>query len=517
MSPSWGMGGNLGLSGFNKYYLDKIIPPPPPVGMVAHLRVDNRKLTPDDKFINIDVDRYDYRLIGVHRNIGYNQILYLGVNGDTSSKYINTYIEAQGTPSGGSYTSDMFKLSEVNNGGDAYDGFFEYYIDGASNKQTFFNGGAHLRSTSNNQSVINSMYWNDVSVPATEINLYDDGNNNDYDIDIWLFIKEKQQAFDGFTFLEEIDLTGSETFAEFTGLQGDTDLDYIIEIQNMSNATAFEPKIVINNDTGTNYANNIMRGDDVGHEGKTIDPDDCIRMIDTKADSNLAFYTRIHAISGSQRTVLSMSGNSDPEMAQAVGWWKDTDQEITSLKVTFPTGTTGKVRLYKTNPQDPYLFERINVDGVFNEGYEFTGLGGDDVLYEISACLVNKAGGAGAGKIVFNGDLGSNYRYIRLRSADNELTGAKGNTSRVFGAQCNNLTTGHTRVVMYNKVGRYRPIIARLSYYNGGYYFESNGQSWKNEIDDITAIKYYQDSTKEVKGFVELRRIQLPTANIMPI
>lgn len=514
MSPSFGMAANLGLSGFNKFY--SMLKASPPTGEVAHLRVDNRKLTPDDKFINIDTSKYDYRLIGVHRYNGASQELFLGVNSDNSNNYYDTYMFANGVVDSSYSNSDRMRLSVVDSGGDTYDGFFEYYIDGETGKPTFFNGNAHLRDASNNASIIQSAYWDDTN-PVTEINLLPDINDGNYDIDLWLFIKEKLNAFDGYYFDSKVELTGTETEIEFPNLQGDIEKDYIIAISNLSNNALFDPMLIFNNDSGANYVNNIFIADDVNYEGKTIDPDNGIRIIETEAEKGLTHYMRIHARSGGERSTVAISGNNNPTMQETVGWWKNTVDEITNIKITIPTGTTGTVYLYKQSNNDPCLVDEIEVDGVFDEGHTFNVPSGDDILYEFTACLYNTEGGASSGKIIINGDIDSNYRYIRMRSLDNVLSSGKGNTARLFAAQCNNGTIGQTKLVMYSKKGRYKPVISKLGYYSGGYYFENYGQAWKNDVDDIRTIKYFQDSTKPVKGYVRLRAIQLPTADIQPV
>lgn len=126
-------------------------------------------------------------------------------------------------------------------------------------------------------------------------------------------------------------LTGSVSTIDITGLNGDTDIEYEIHCYFVMSANC-NVRLQFNNDTGTNYR--IAGGDFAYLETPAS-------ITNTNAFANIKIYAK----SGGKRNIILTSSTIDAGFASSGGWWKNTADNITSIKfsqsstATFNAGT----------------------------------------------------------------------------------------------------------------------------------------------------------------------------------
>ena len=220
------------------------------------------------------------------------------------------------------------------------------------------------------------------------------------------------------------------------------------------------------------------------------------------------------AESGRQRAVLFNRTRTDQNQSNEAQWWTNTADELTSINLTFTAGITGRAVLYKRASTESRLVSREAIDGDFSAGKTWSGLLGDtDGMYEIICNTVDKGADAGYLQMTLNGDTGSNYEYQILRGYGATANAATGTVSGVNLDQHYGQISSFAKLILFPVSGKYRPILLELSYKNsvGDLTIALIPYWWHNTADEITSIKIANSVTTAIKGFIQLKKIALPS------
>jgi hypothetical protein len=316
------------------------------------------------------------------------------------------------------------------------------------------------------------------------------------------------------------ELTATTSSVTISGLNGDTDLEYmLISRVNLAEEAPTAPEAVLrfNGDSGSNYGIQRMQGQNTSAGAARFTPTYFARLGYSETETEISFSKcHIFAKSGKERTGLTLEANRITGTTVDAIWsyanvWSNTADEITSMTIAATDDNLGIgarfILLKKVHATDAMKTGELTpnqVTGAWERVYSNTltsaattvtisGLTGNtDCVYKLIAYFNNSSASASDFQIRPNNDSGSNYGFQRL-VGNNATVAASRNTS-VTGlnfayAAASNVCPAE--ILIYAKSGYERTAIGtRPNSISGTTVTEIGkwGQSWNNTADEITSL-----------------------------
>jgi len=474
---------------------------------------------------SLEGDLYDYRVF-LFTGLGLDDVTacqwYLQCNSDTATNYRNYELKGAGisaTAAAGNSDSSINIMEGPGNTFTTSTGFMTMIdITGPSGDERSVSSW-ECGADTNLVSKLNYGWWQNTADEITSITIgSDDADTYDAHIMIWAIPRDASQS--KWQLIEKQSLSSTDINAspiDFTGLSGDTDIQYKLELDLEATATELY-RLFLNNDTGANYEEQFHRTN-TGTDFSTNLTSNEVNLSYTSAMADQIFYSAvINAESGEDRTILSKFTNNDAsgiETAEEVAWWKNTADELTSIKIDTSTASsvTGEARLYRrSNPDSisdllPYeLFHSKDLSSTdYSAGDTISITGNSYGLIKIEGLIKNTTGDIEL-RAQFNADTGSNYEEQDLK-ADSATSSAAANT-RTYLTLCKlqNANMSYFETYMYlPNTGRSRPAVTRMGYDDNA--VEHISQAWDNTADEITSIKIFASSTDGITGTLKVSRL----------
>jgi hypothetical protein len=297
-------------------------------------------------------------------------------------------------------------------------------------------------------------------------------------------------------YMAELNWSSESTEKSFTGLDGDTDIQYRLTYEGDQDLL-----VEYNNDNGSNYVLQYLLNGNGSIAAANITQTS--QRLDGKNGEVI-----INAESGIDRLGTYFGSDTiNSQQRKAAYWWQNTADNLTSLECRLASSGTGSCKLYRRiNPTviaDVLPFETIktfDVSGNYSSGDTLSGLTCDDYkLIKIEWI------GTGATNILiqFNSDTGSNYTYQRVRGSTS--TADATNTTLTFSPLKNGndaSENSYSTFYLYPKSGEYRPSLTKMMYDEDTISFWGNW--WLNSANEITSIKTYSGTTDSLSGQIKI-------------
>ena len=316
---------------------------------------------------------------------------------------------------------------------------------------------------------------------------------------IMVYRVPKESVQGSWEYMKELSWSSETAEKSFTGLDGDTDIQYMLQWDGDQNLS-----IECNNDAGSNYTRQLL----YNSSGTILALNQTVAGIGCGDNSRVI----INAESGVDRlSHVSSSQTTSAQQSRTPYWWQNTGDNITSLDLTPGASATGTCKLYrKINPNttsDPLPFETIkvfDVSGDYSAGDTLSGLTCDDYkMIKVEWLGVQNVAGTTYLRMQFNADTGSNYTYQYL-NAFNSTTSAASGTIQYLGLTVGGdaSETSHGVAYIYPKSGEYRPVLNKQMKDEDQIVFYADW--WLNSADPIESIKVYADNTNSLSGQIKI-------------
>ena len=448
---------------------------------------------------------YDYELVYVVTEVSGNTNMELTLNSDTGPNYRRYRMRGKASAADAAVGDTLTKVDRIAECTDpSRPSFGKMKLTGSSGDERFM---SLFYSSYDGSTVITpqSCFWKNTVDEVTSITLTV-SNSVTSDAHIVLYRTPKEASQEKWELIETKSWTNSSSDQTFSGLDGDTDLQYKITLDEDTENIWLR----INNDLGTNYTRQML-----------YNQNGTIASINTSGLNRILFEgssssITINAKTGVERLCQASSSNKGAarDQAEQAIWYSNTATNITSLVLTNLSSSTGTAKLYrKRNPNTigetlPFeMVEEVAVSGDFSAGHTFNVTNSDDVLLYKLEWL----GGSGAElRYQINSDTGSNY-------SNQYLSGFGGGASAGSGTNIYHrlIASGtseqrYADSYIYPKSGENRPVLNREYYEQAsieGIFFYS--QWWNNSADIISSIKVFGATTTSTTGTLKLSRIMI--------
>lgn len=465
----------------------------------------------------LEGDLYDYEIIFYHTipTTGHSYIsAYL--NSDITANYRSYYMQGfSGTVQGGA--SDVTTVFHTSTRFFAGTAFSKFRITGSSGDERHIDVMG-MGDAAGSTVYKKSAYWKN-TVDEVQSLHFIDSYNRTADAHIILYRTPKEASQEKWESVDSQSVTSQDlntTPVNFTGLSGDTDIEYrlVYSGEMLVNGTGI--LLRINSDTGTNYTRQYLR-----NVGGTLDASvfglSYIELVQNPGNSEVNGSCIINAESGVKRLVnvsSSSAGGPTDQWENAI-WWNNTLDEVDELTV-LATGTsssfTGAFKLYRRkNPNTigdtlPFeMVEEVAVSGDFSSGHTFNVTNSDDVLmYKLEWLGANTSGSIDL-RLQFNGDTGSNYTRQYLYGTSSTVSAQSATSTQFSFANPENADQSYACTYIYPKSGENRPILNRNIFDENAIRLQAAW--WTNAVDEITSIKAYALNTDSLTGTLKLSRI----------
>jgi len=313
------------------------------------------------------------------------------------------------------------------------------------------------------------------------------------------------------------ELAAATTSLTISSLDGDVDKEYKIILRIVNGYNGASSYLVrINNDSTSIYGKQYLycggaAGTDIG-AGRQVN--DSFNIGDAEALSQLSMCEFI--ISGKtgyvrtaiQKSTTSISGTTPKYVTLAGHSYNETSTNITSLVIlasqTNGLGIGSRIILLKRATSVKYCWQEIynTTLGAATTSVTISGLtGNSDVLYRLTARVVNGYNGAAGFHLRLNNDTGTNYGYQYLNASDTSISAAKGTaTSLAYALGYSNALSRLTlsTILLFAKSGYVRTAIVKSTYdivTTTVSTMQMRGWSWNNTADEITSLVILADQT----------------------
>ena len=471
--------------------------------LIAELdRSQNLNTTPID-ITGLQGDVYDYTLIAFFESESSGTALNLTFNNDSGTNY-RFYVMT-----GDSATANAQALNTttatLESYAYSYPSFLLVNISGESGGERKISGQLSLSSASGDTKVrVLDSYWKNTANEITSIQLSKGASiTSTFHIMVYRVPKESIQG--SWEYMKELSWSSETAEKSFTGLDGDTDIQYMLQWDGDQGMG-----VQCNNDGGSNYPKQYLR-----NTGGTINAGNFASQVTVFTASTQSTYI-INAESGVDRLIYG-SGSGDygsgVDQAQTCNWWQNKPDNLTSLDLTPGASATGTCKLYrKINPNttsDPLPFETIkvfDVSGDYSAGDTLSGLTCDDYkMIKIEWLGSNSTTTGAIIGVRFNSDTGSNYDRQYLRARGSTASAASSTVTSNSVAFNDDGTQNYGVIYIYPKSGEYRPSLMRTLGSSGTveelWFF---AQWWKNSVDEIISITTFSSSTDSLSGQIKI-------------
>lgn len=444
-----------------------------------------------------DGDLYDFHFFAfVDSGTGTGGNLNITLNSDTGTNY-NTYLMS-------GYTTTA--IASVSTGGTSISlGDFARWSSGrnglAMGSLTGESGANRKFSVEYcegfPQRQVKDHYWTNTADPIDEITFTGSVSASyKWHIEVYRVPKESDQG--SWEYMKELSWSSETTEKSFSSLDGDTDIQYMIQWDGDQDI-----QVQCNNDGGTNYLRQLLY-----NNNGTITSLNQTNLTSSSGSDQTIFI--INAESGVDRLIyLSSSQASISQQVQQVSYWQNTADNLTSLDCTPSASATGTAKLFRrVNPSitsEPLPFETIKtfeVSGDYSAGDTLSGLTCDDYKMIKIEWLGKNTSGQTNISFTLNNDTGSNYYRQFLRGYSSTTQAQAGTTSLKDIAVCKDAHTTYGVVYLYPKSGEYRPSLNTMMLDEGEVRFSA--QWWLNSADEITSIETFALNTNSLSGQIRI-------------
>jgi len=360
-----------------------------------------------------------------------------------------------------------------------------------------------------------SGYWKNTANEITSLTLETGSANSDAHIMLYRTPKISGQSsweLMKTETLSSLNIAVGGNDLQFTGLDGDSDIEYKLSYDLESAAT--ERIVLRMNDLGTSIYT-LQRLYNIG--GSIISQNvSNPELRFTSANSGLLHRGDIivKAESGVKRLVTASlsSATTSNDQAESAGWIDNTADNMTSLQFATLNGSlmTGIVKLYRRrNPAgtgDTLPFEvikTVDISGDFSAGHDFTDLLGDSVnMYKLE--FLGEFSTSSRIRVQINGDTASNYTRQFLRGASSTVSAAS--STNAYMEMVGSTDAQSTGVLyLYPRSGATRPALSSSGYKEDS--ISRDGFWWDNSADEITSLKVFASNTNSITGKLTLSRL----------
>ena len=477
-------------------------------------------------------DLYDYELICSFTNFGTSaNDLRLRFNSDSASNYRTYRMRGYGSTANalvndsqtyclvGAIKSTIESLSIIKISGSSGD---ERYID------SFYCG----ENSANNEVAKTSCYWKDTANELTSLS-FDYSSNVTTDAHIILYRTPKEASQEQWELMDRQSVTNrnlTTTPINFSGLKGDSDIQYRIEFNGEWSSGAGDVHVQLNSDSATNYKNQLLRNQSGSISASNFSTAGFQLAGTISVDTGINATAIINAESGIKRLFTSsespIAGGDDQQ--EIASWWSNTADEVTEIDILQLSGSpsfSGTAKLYRRkNPNTigdtlPFeMVEEVAVSGDFSAGHTFSGLSGDDVLMYKLEWLGDGDGTSRTNvndlylRAQFNGDTAANYINQDLRSygSSADANNTTKNHIEFFNTSIGGLENeGQFTCYIYPKSGENRPCLIDSAVDYGNKLTKKGAGWWSNSSDEINSIKVFANQTYSITGTLRLSRLTI--------
>lgn len=468
-------------------------------------------------------DLYDYELITFFGPSSASTDLLITLNSDTTANYREYNMLGAASSALATVTDSNVNVGLDDIPHSTNSSFLKARITGSSGDERYLD---IFYGTSTNRVFKTSGYWKNTANEVDEITLkFSTSVTADAHIILYRTPKVASQA--GWELMETKTFTNADLFnspVSFTGLDGDRDKVYKIDLYNFSNNATILPEFTINADTGSNYTEQRIQ-----NNGGSIAAANTARSAILTSASTMNFVNFsmiINAESGVKRLVTSSTGlTANIEQQESSVWWTNTADNITTIEL-FDASTNsdidGYAKLYrKINPKstaDTLNFETIktvSISGDFSAGHTFSNLKGDSTtLYKLEFLGETDASGTTWIRAQINGDTTSNYIHQYLRSYAS-VADAVNVTYPYINFMHNFIggieEMGTIECYIYPRSGADRPMLSKSAVEHiAGVQWSTNHVAtwWGNSADEVTSIKVFGSNSNALTGTLKLSRLK---------
>lgn len=460
---------------------------------------------------DLDGDKYDYHPIGpVLDSVSTSTV---GVNifanaDEGASSYRRYNMQGQGTNVTGTAddtSNRLISLGQMRKSIADRPSLGKFSIKGDSSAERHSNGGFCFQDSGTSLQV-NDGYWINTVDTLTSL-LLKSTLSTDITFDLRVYRTLKAGDDDLWERMPgKLTWTAESTVKSFTGLDGDLDEEYRIDVDVDVNQMHIRP----NGDSSNIYTSQLL-----ANTNATISSSNTTqgRFLINRTNGSL----KINAESGKSRLAVinaGQAGGADQQHRRAE-WWGNTVDNITSFEMS-PTGVlTGTATLYrkrkKDTPADVFPWEtietRVIANADFSAGHTFTlpaDLTGDKVF---AYRLVYEGDDSATVKTIdlrLNGDTANNYsRQFLSSSSASTSAGANDSNQPNFNsiASCTDVNRGE--IVIYPNSGFQRPALGRREHDESQIRFQ--GWWWENTVDEIINMTAISTSSSPINGTLKLQ------------
>lgn len=471
----------------------------------------------------LEGDLYDYKLI-IQWNFSSAtaNALRLNFNSDTTTNYRSYRMRGYSTTANAS-VSDSLGYIEVGSIKSTIEALSIINITGSSGDERYVDCFYSGENSVADQVAKISGYWKNTANEITSLTL-DHTTSATSDAHIVLYSTPKKASQEKWELVESKKVTSEDLVTNpmsFTGLDGNSDIQYLLDIQFYTVTANTQYQFTLNSDTGSNYTiqglenlGGTPRG--INYGAQAYGP----VSVPTAGSGYMHSRILINAESGVKRlvntTFTETTVTANLKQTEEATWWSNTADNLTSIQVkgtVSSADTTGTAKLYRRkNPNTigdtlPFeLVEEVAVSGDFSAGHTFSGLSGDDVLMYKLEFLGKGNGSSNDMWMQINGDTGSNYTRQILRAAGSGVYANNVTSTALYVAE-NTHNVHSFNVLLYPKSGAQRPILSEDQEESTNLYKRAGW--WTNTASEITSLKVYANATHTVTGTLKLSKISI--------
>lgn len=463
------------------------------VELIAELNASQNLNTTPFTVSNIEGDKYDYHFIvfcdSADTTAGNLDIT---LNSDTGNNYERYYMRGSTSTASASVVTSVqgARLTNFTRNQTNRNSLCIGPLTGQSGVkrkfETFFSSG-HTP-----QIYIYDHYWTNTVDEVTSMT-FTGSVSASYTWHIMVYRVPKVSDHGRWEHMADLSWSAESTEKSFTGLDGDTDIQYRI----VWDGDQFIDVELNNDGTASNYQRQWLY-----NNGGTLTAGNATDLIFIKEQGELL----INAESGVDRLVYQGgSHTSGTVQNQASFWWQNTASNLTSLDLTPSASATGTAKLYRrintATTADPLPFETIktiDVSGDYSAGTTISGLALDQYkLVKIEWLGTNTSGSTNI-QIQFNSDTGSNYTRQTLSGLSSTASAASATETFIYLCVPQNAEQSWGVSYIYPKSGEYRPVLNSRCFDEDQIQLEA--QWWLNSASEITSIKTFASNTNSLTG-----------------
>lgn len=441
-------------------------------------------------------DSYDYTVVIFGNGISDADVDYsIQLNSDTSTNYRRYRMTGSGSSASASTgdSEDSMVINEMRRS--AYPTLAIFNITGSSGDERYIDMFSSGTTNSNTRVEKNSFYWKNTADEVDEVTIKGEFSATS-DARIMIYRSPKISSQGRWQLMKKLSWSASSSEQSLTGLDGDTDKQYMIKWIGDQ-----ELNIELNNDAGSNYTRQYLQ-----NSGGTISAANSTTNTSIVTDG-IESRVIINAESGVKRLCTSGASNtSAAQQSERAVWWSNTGDNLSSLYLTPAASATGHAWIYRA--KNPYTtadllpfqtIKTVAVSGDFSAGHTFTVSGNDYKLIKIEFIGTGPSNNM---LVQFNSDTGSNYTRQYLQASSSTASAGTSTTTSYSLTEVINASTTAGTMYIYPPSGDNRTIVSTMQI--GTSITQHKAGWWLNSGDNLTSIKVYGSTSGSITGELKL-------------